>query len=178
MRGCHPPSVWPFTPVLLQCDISQAWAGRARGLAWNAAVTQIGALRHHPVTQPAEFPLPFEIHALRSHNRLYLRAWGHPSTETVFECASATLAEAAKLRAGFDVVSDVSGLSSLPDVCMPQVDRLSASLVASRMGRVVRVCGPLPEVILKLERQARVNGYAAHLATSLAEAEALLDQTR
>jgi hypothetical protein len=61
---------------------------------------------------------------------------------------------------------------------MPQVDRLTSFLVATQLGRVVRVCGPLPEVILKLERQSRAQGYAAHLATSVVEAEAMLDDTR
>jgi hypothetical protein len=122
--------------------------------------------------------LPYEIHSVRSRNRLYLRAWGHPSPELAFDCASAAIAEGSKLRAGFDVVSDVSGLASLPDTCMAQVERLSGFLVANGMGRVVRICGPLPDVIVKLERQARARGYAAHLATSLAEAEALLDETR
>ena len=62
---------------------------------------------------------------------------------------------------------------------MPQLDRLTTFLVAShRVGRVVRVCGSLPDVILKLEREARAKGYAAHLATSVGEAEALLDHTR
>jgi len=61
---------------------------------------------------------------------------------------------------------------------MPQVDRLTSYLVDNKMGRVVRVCGPLPDIILKLERQARAKGYAAHLATSVAEAEALLDERR
>jgi hypothetical protein len=41
---------------------------------------------------------------------------------------------------------------------MPHVDRLASFLVASKVGRVVRVCGPLPDVILQLERQARARG--------------------
>lgn len=122
--------------------------------------------------------MPYEIHSIRSLNRLYLRAWGHPSPDHVFDCASAVMTEGSKLRAGFDLVSDVSGLASLPDTCMPEVERLSGFLVANGMGRVVRICGPLPDIIVKLERQARANGYAAHLATSLSEAEALLDETR
>jgi hypothetical protein len=61
---------------------------------------------------------------------------------------------------------------------MPHVDRLASFLVASKVGRVVRVCGPLPDVILQLERQARARGYAAHLATSVVEAESMLDDTR
>jgi hypothetical protein len=51
-------------------------------------------------------------------------------------------------------------------------------LVANGVGRVVRVCGPLPDIIVKLERHARSHGYAAHLATSVGEAEALLDVPR
>ena len=58
------------------------------------------------------------------------------------------------------------------------MDRLTSFLVASQFGRVVRVCGPAPDVIVKLERHARTKGYAAHLATSLEEAEALLDDRR
>jgi hypothetical protein len=105
-------------------------------------------------------------------------ASGHPTPEDVFDCVSAVMAEVSRLRAGFDLISDVSGLASLSDACMPHVDRLMAFLVTSHVGRVVRVCGSLPDVILKLERRARAQGYAAHLATSVAEAEALLDDAR
>ena len=122
--------------------------------------------------------MPFELKTIRARNRLFLKAWGHPTPEGVFDCASAAIAELSKLRAGFDVISDVSRLSSLPSGCLPQLDRLTSFLVQSRVGRVVRVCGPLPDVILTLERQARAKGYAAHLATSVAEAEALLDDSR
>lgn len=128
--------------------------------------------------QPQEFQLPFDFRNIRGRNRFALRAWGHPTPASVFDFASAAIAEMSKLRAGFDVVSDVSGLSSLPNDCMPQVDRLTSFLVDNGVGRVVRVCGPLPDIILKLERQARAKGYAAHLATSVAEAEALLDYSR
>jgi hypothetical protein len=125
---------------------------------------------------PKESPLPFDFKSLRGRNRFYLRAWGHPTPEGIFDFASAAIVELSKLRAGFDVVSDVSGLSSLSCDCMPQVDRLTTFLADNHVGRVVRVCGPLPDIILKLERQARVRGYAAHLATSVEEAEALLDE--
>lgn len=130
-----------------------------------------------PLTLP-EFPLPFELKTIRGRNRFLLRAWGHPTPAGAFECASAAIAELSKLGNGFDVISDVSGLASLPNDCMPHIDRLTSFLGKSRLGRVVRVCGPLPDVILKLERQARARGYAAHLATSVAEAEGLLDDSR
>ncbi len=125
---------------------------------------------------PKEFPLPFDFKSLRGRNRFYLKAWGHPTPEGIFDFASAAIVELSKLREGFDVVSDVSGLSSLSCDCMPQVDRLTAFLADNHVGRVVRICGPLPDIILKLERQARARGYAAHLATSVEEAEALLDE--
>jgi hypothetical protein len=142
-----------------------------------------GAFRPRGANRPLpkrtlEPSLPFELKTIRARNRLFLRAWGHPTPAGVFDCATATIAELSKLRAGFDVISDVSGLSSLPSRCLPHLDRLTSSLVENRVGRVVRVCGPLPEVILTLERQARAKGYAAHLATSVEEAEALLDDTR
>lgn len=122
--------------------------------------------------------LHYEVETVRSRNRLRLRAWGDPTPADTFACVSAVIAALSKLRAGFDFLSDVSGLSSLPDDCMPELGRLQSFLVAAEVRRVVRVCGPLPDVILKLERQARANGYAAHLATSVAEAEALLDDAR
>jgi hypothetical protein len=122
--------------------------------------------------------LPFELKTIRGRNRFVLRAWGHATPVGAFDCASAAITELSKLGNGFDVISDVSGLSSLSSDCMPHVDRLTSFLGGSRLGRVVRVCGPLPDIILKLERQARAKGYAAHLATSVVEAEALLDDGR
>jgi hypothetical protein len=119
--------------------------------------------------------VPFDVHAVRSHNRLYLKVWGHVSPDRVFDCASATITEASKLRPGFDAILDVSGLTSLPDSCLPHVARIDEFLVSSGVRRVVRVCGRLPELVVKLERQARTTGYSAHLATSMGEAEALLD---
>jgi len=144
----------------------------------SGASTGHGANPAAKICRQRESVLPFELKTIRARNRLHLRAWGHPTPEGTFDCASATIAELSKLRAGYDVLSDVSGLCSLSHGCMPQLDRLTSFLVASRVGRVVRVCGPLPEVILKLERQARAKGYGAHLATSVGEAEALLDDTR
>jgi len=128
-----------------------------------------------PLFSRRSTPLPYELQALRSHNRLHVRAWGHPTPEEAFACANAAIAALSKLRAGFDVLADVSGLNSLSDACMPHVERLQSSFVENQVRRVVRVCGPLPEIILKLERHARSQGYAAHLATSVEEAESLLD---
>ena len=125
-----------------------------------------------------ESPLVFRLETDRSRNRLHLTMSGHPNAKDAFDCASAAMAELSRLRAGFDVIVDVSGLASLSDICLPHVERLMAFLVTNGVGRVVRVCGPLPDVILRLERHARVQGYAAHLATSVAEAEALLDGGR
>jgi hypothetical protein len=122
--------------------------------------------------------VPFQLKTVRGRNRFHLKVWGHPTPEGAFDCASLAIAELSKLRPGFDVLSDVSGLSSLPNACMQHVDRLTSFLSANKVGRVVRVCGPLPDIILKLERQARAKGYAAHLATSVEEAEALLDGAR
>lgn len=129
-----------------------------------------------PFRVPKECPLPFEFKTLRGRNRFFLRASGHPTPEGVFDFASSAITELSWLREGFDVISDVSGLNSLSSECMVHVDRLMSFLVDNKVGRVVRVCGPLPDIILKLERQARAKGYAAHLATSVEEAEALLDE--
>jgi hypothetical protein len=122
--------------------------------------------------------LPFELKTIRGRNRFVLKAWGHPTPNGAFECASAAIVELSRFGEGFDIISDVSGLSSLPSPCLLHIDRLTSFVGKSRVGRVVRVCGPLPDVILKLERQARASGYAAHLATSVNEAEALLDDKR
>jgi len=161
---------------MLQRDIRSASPRTRLKVACGCREGQV--LRPPRFSRPPEFPLPFELKTIRGRNRFLLRAWGHPTPAGAFDCASAAITELSKLGNGFDVISDVSGLGSLPNDCMLHVDRLTSFLGKSRMGRVVRVCGPLPDIILKLERQARTKGYAAHLATSVVEAEALLDDSR
>jgi hypothetical protein len=163
---------------MLQRAISADWPSVRVLVALCRHASQVGCLTFVAIPLHRGVPLPFELKTIRARNRLHLKAWGHPTAEGAFACASAAMTELSRLRAGYDVISDVSGLSSLSNRCMPQVDRLTSFLVASQVGRVVRVCGPLPEIIVKLERKARASGYSAHLATSVAEAEALLDDTR
>ena len=170
--GCSPAPIDAATRHKRRLEAKSSVRGASQPFAPNPRASQKSCPRRK------ESHLPFELKTIRAQNRLHLRAWGHPTPEGAFDCASAAIAELSRLRAGFDVISDVSGLASLPTDCMPHVDRLASFLVASQVGRVVRVCGPLPDVILQLERQARARGYAAHLATSVVEAEAMLDDTR
>ncbi|MDP1921542.1 MAG: hypothetical protein Q8L14_35200 [Myxococcales bacterium] len=109
-------------------------------------------------------------------NFLLLEISGRPTSADV-EPAEAQVREAIKrLRAPFDVLSDVRNLESLDDLPLADARRIGELLSRAKIRRVVRVVGKSSTAAIQMERVARSLGHSAHLAFSREEAEALLAQ--
>lgn len=109
-------------------------------------------------------------------NFLLLEISGRPTSEEAVEAEAQMRAAITRLRAPFDVVSDVRGLESLEDVPSADTRRLGELLSRAKVRRVVRVVGKSSIAAIQMERVARMLGHSAHLAFSREEAEALLAQ--
>ncbi|MDX2011919.1 MAG: hypothetical protein SFW67_17130 [Myxococcaceae bacterium] len=109
-------------------------------------------------------------------NILLLELSGRPTAADASH-AEALLREAImRLRAPFDVLSDVRGLESLDDLPLADAKRVGEVLTKAKVRRVVRVVGKSSAAAIQMERIARLLGHSAHLAFSREEAESLLSQ--
>ena len=80
----------------------------------------------------------------------------------------------ARLKPGFDVISDVSRLGTLTNAAGPVVRRMATSLVEGGMRQMVRVVGSAPGGATSMARA--VEGvYTARVASSKADAARILD---
>ncbi|MBM4776712.1 MAG: hypothetical protein GQE15_03325 [Archangiaceae bacterium] len=109
-------------------------------------------------------------------NFLLLEISGRPVTADLATAEAQVREAITRLRAPFDVLSDVRGLESLDDLPAADAKRLGELLARAKVRRVVRVVGKSSTAAIQMERVARSLGHSAHLAFSREEAEALLAQ--
>lgn len=109
-------------------------------------------------------------------NFLLLEISGRPTAQEIVSAEVQVLEAMPRLRAPFDVISDVRGLESLDDITPADAKRLGEALSRGAIRRVVRVVGRSSTAAIQMERVARLLGHSAHLAFSREEAEALLLQ--
>ncbi|MBZ4419537.1 hypothetical protein [Myxococcus sp. RHSTA-1-4] len=117
----------------------------------------------------------FEVEARVGKNRLVVRLWGEIDDAEALRVGDAAVAAMDRLRPGFDMVSDLSGVTRVPPQAAGQLRRIIESGRARGFRRVVRVVGRSLEAAVVFERTSRAIGHEAHLAFSLEEAEQLLD---
>lgn len=117
----------------------------------------------------------FEVEARVGKNRLLVRIWGDVDDAEALRIGDAAVSAMERLRPGFDMVSDMSGLRHVPPQAMAQLRRIVEAARARGFRRVVRVVGRSVEAAVVFERTSRAIGHEAHLAFSLEEAERLLD---
>lgn len=117
-----------------------------------------------------------EIRVHPGKNRLYLSMHGDVTKEDLI-LGQPRFAEALeRLRPGFDIVNDVSGLISLDPLAEQIFTVATESVRAVGMRRVVRVVGRSVEAAALFERMNRKIGFgSALLAYSLEEADRVLD---
>jgi hypothetical protein len=107
-------------------------------------------------------------------NRLVIELVGQVGPEH-FPQAEAQLKQALpRLRAPFDVLSDVRRLDGIHPDAMPLAQSIGEAIRAAGVRRVVRVVGKSANGAVHMERVARLLGHAARLAFSLEEAERVL----
>ena len=103
-------------------------------------------------------------------NRLVLEFRGRPGVEHLPAIESQLRISISRLKAPFDVLSDVRALEGF-EVPLDEMQRLAMIIAAERPRRVVRVVGKSAAGAVHMERLARLIKHSAHLAFSLEEAE-------
>jgi hypothetical protein len=117
----------------------------------------------------------FEVEARVGKNRLVVRLWGEIDDAEAPRIADAAIAAMDRLRPGFDILSDLSGVTRLHARAAEPLRRIIEVARTRRFRRGVRVVGRSVDAALLFERTSRAIGHEAHLAFSLEEAEQLLD---
>jgi hypothetical protein len=117
----------------------------------------------------------FEVRALVGKNRLVVRIWGEIGDEEARHIGDAAVKALERLRPGFDILSDLTGLAPITAEGQAQLKRIIEAARARGFRRVVRVVGRSVDAALQFERISRELGHEAYLAFSLEEAERLLD---
>lgn len=109
-------------------------------------------------------------------NFLLMELSGRPGPADIAPALNQVREAIGRLRAPFDVLSDVRGLESLEDLPTHEAMRIGELLAKAKVRRVVRVVGKSSSAAIQMERIARMLGHSAHLAFSREEAELLLAQ--
>ena len=119
----------------------------------------------------------YDITADRSSNRLYLNLSGRMEREDIEEAADATIAEAEKLRDGFDIVNDLAGFKPPSPEAAKPIKRAQGQLKEMGVDRVVRVVDEdTSQVVVRaFERRSKDVGYSGETADTVAEADRQLD---
>ena len=121
--------------------------------------------------------MPFDLRIDRQKNRLYIKIWGLIEDEELRAGAGRTIKSMESLRPGFTIVNDISECRPLSQEGVEEVRRVAEMGVKHGMRAVARVVGASTITRLQFKRVSREAGYDAYTAASLAEAEAMLDES-
>jgi hypothetical protein len=108
-------------------------------------------------------------------NRLYLALTGLMSDDEMKAAADQTIEMVKKMHKGFTVVTDISQFRPMTKLGVDEVKRVALFCAQSGMKATARVVGISPTALQQFQRVAKENSYTAYTATTVAEAEALLD---
>lgn len=109
-------------------------------------------------------------------NRLYIALSAMMSQTDTERLVAAVLRESAKLKPGFDVISDISNFRNGDSSGVPLLGKAMSFLQSLGVGRVIRVVGGSKEGLLQFALATKeVNGYPVRYVVSLAEAEEMLE---
>lgn len=116
----------------------------------------------------------FRVMANPEKNRLYVTLEGHLEQTEREAAGKAFLAEIGKLRHGFDIVHDMTGLHPTDAAGLKYLVRVQTAAKLKGLRTVIRI-ERIPLSRVQLERIARETGWAFESAASLEEADARLD---
>jgi hypothetical protein len=116
-----------------------------------------------------------EVKADVVRNRLYVTLKGFSDDDEARQNAKRVVAEIAKLRPGFSVVSDISELKARTSGGTRGLEETIEAYRRHGVGRVVRVVGKEVVGKMQFDRVSREAGLRVDYVATLAEAERLLD---
>src|SRR5690349_19242184 len=108
-------------------------------------------------------------------NRLYVTLAGLMSDEEMKAAADQTIEQVKKLRKGFTILTDISKFRPMTKQGVEEVKRVGLFCAANGMKATARVIGISPTAHQQFQRVAKENGYTAYTATSVDEAESMLE---
>jgi hypothetical protein len=120
----------------------------------------------------------YDVTADRQANRLYIDLAGRMEKADISEAADESVAEAEKLRDGFDIVNDLSGFKPPSPEAAKPIKRAQGQLKEMGVDRVVRVVDDETShvVVSAFERRSKDVGYSGETADTVAEAERMLER--
>jgi hypothetical protein len=110
-------------------------------------------------------------------NRIVIALGGMLGVEDVHQHGAEIARAVAKLKPGFDCVTDITAMKTTSTEAAAEVGKVQAALVKAGMRQVARVVGS-KIAGMQLSRTATSLGYQAQSAPSETEAHALLDAQR
>jgi hypothetical protein len=119
----------------------------------------------------------FDIQANIPKNRLYLRLVGFMSDEDAATVADRIISEVGKLKTGFAIINDISGLKPASQVAAEHLRRAQDLSIKRGSGRIIRVVGSQAITQMQWNRTLKESqGKAAEVAATFEDAEKMLDQ--
>lgn len=116
----------------------------------------------------------FSVTSNPERNRLYITLAGHLDGTERHTAIKAILTESAKLKPGFGVVTDISGLFPSDQEGFKDLLRAKSGLRMQGVGPIIRVV-KIPLSRLQVERISEAAGYEAESVSSVEEANRRLD---
>jgi hypothetical protein len=117
----------------------------------------------------------FKVHAETGRNRLYLTLSGFFTAEESKACGDQTVAATAKLKAGYDVITDISNFKPGTQEVAKDIERVQAHFKSTGARRGVRVVGGNAASSMQFARLATQAGFTSCNVATMDEAEKLLD---
>jgi hypothetical protein len=118
-----------------------------------------------------------EVRLDADKNRLYVLLEGLLSEEEARQAANQIIAGVETLKPGGDIINDLSQFRPLSQSSLSEVRRIAEAIVKARVRRLVRIVGVSPTAVMQVQREAStVGGYESFTVSTLAQAEALLEQ--
>lgn len=119
----------------------------------------------------------FLVNADPVRNRLYITLIGYLEAAERQEATKQVMAEAAKLEAGFDIVTDIRGLHATNKEGVKDLLRLRSALKLRGVGHIIRVV-KIPLSAIQMQRVTEEAGFQSEQVPTLDAANRRLDELK
>jgi hypothetical protein len=116
----------------------------------------------------------YKVHADTVRNRLYITLAGFLSLEEAKRCGDETIAATRKLKAGYDVITDITDFKPGTQDVAKDIERVQRHFKDSGARLGVRIVGQNAPSSMQFARTGNAAGFSAVNAATLAEAEKIL----
>ncbi len=111
----------------------------------------------------------------KDKNRLYIKLEGLFEYEEAKEAVDRVISESNKLKPGFDIINDILNFKPVSQEAGEQVLRAQKHVVQKGANRIIRIVDKKTITNLQFNRRSKEAGYIAEVASSIKEAEKMLD---